>query len=463
MIKIDIIIPSCKHLSEVQNQVNDVALTRVSEGQIIFTGIDGSASENRNEGLARATSDIVIMMDDDMTGFYWGWDIDLVRALLTDENVIISSARLMNKNGKCAYTMVENYDLNVDLIASTKIPTACIAFRKSELRFDEGFIGSGFEDDDFCRQMLEKYGHDKYFVTDNRCKLTHLNEAKNQGGFYWNTNKAYFQKKWGAKMEKVVALCKVWRGKEFIIPAIEGIYPHVEKIVFVHSDLSWCGEWGNDVKPIIEKWAKSHDNENKIVNLDYTSQNQLKQYLFGLDYIIKNFDAKLCLFFDTDEVWPGKDLKGIIHFANENQKANAYSCFMHTYIKSPFYRISPPESLAPIVLYRLQSNSFKGHRGCGIQGVLRCNDFRFHHFTYVREDEKTLFQKIENIYEAEKDAYGHVDLVEWKREKWDKLPNADNFHTAEGHEKAWKGVKVIELKDLPVSVRESEIVKKWMI
>lgn len=460
--KIDIIIPSCKEPADYELQMAQIKKTRFSSGNIIFTGKKASASINRNTGLNASNTDIVIMMDDDMTGFYWGWDIDLVRPLMRDSDILISSARLMNENGKPAYTMIENYDLTVDHICSKKIPTACIAFRKTDLRFDELFIGSGFEDDDFCRQMLQKYGYDKYFVTANNCKLVHLNEAKNQSGTYWDANKAYFQRKWATQPGKPIALCKVWRGKEFAIPALEALYHHVEKIVFVHSDISWCGEMGNDVKPIVEAWAKSHDNENKIINLDFNSQDQLKQYNFGLEYINKNFDNDLCLFFDTDEVWEAADLQNLLKFAAENPEANCYCCPMHTYIKSPFYRISPPEPVNPIVLYRLKSNSFQGHRGCATRGRAKVPHVKFHHFTYVREDWNALLQKMENIYKVEADAYGHIDFDVWKKEKWDKLPHATDFHTAKGYEHFWKGVQVVELKELPVSVRECEIVKKWM-
>lgn len=461
MIRCDIIIPSCKSFEDGKRLIEDIRKTRLTEGNIIFTGMDASASINRNQGLNESNTDFIIMIDDDMKGFYWGWDIDLLRPLKTHSDVLITASRLMDRKGKPAYSMIENYDLTKPFHYSKKIPTACIAFRNTHVRFDEGFIGSGFEDDDFCRQMLEEYGYDKSFVTVNSCRLIHENERKNQSGIYWETNQAYFRRKWAAKGGKPIALCKAWCGNEFVTAAIESIYHHVDKIVFVHSKISWCGEQGNDVRTVVEEWAKAHDNEQKVINLDFTNQDQYKQYLHGIEYITKNFNNEFILFFDTDEVHEPEQLKGTIEFANERPEYNAFCMGMHTYIKSPFYRIDPPENLKPVVLYRVKSGAFLGCRGCATPNQVQVTS-KFHHFTYVRKSEEALFTKIDNIYEAEKDAYGHVDLDVWKRDKWDKLPDAKDFHTAEGYQGNWKGIKIIELKDLPASTRELQIVREWI-
>ena len=57
------------------------------------------------------------------------------------------------------YHKQKPFDLTKDKpIPSKKIPTACIAFRKTHLRFDEKFIGSGFEDDDFSAAHYSAQG-----------------------------------------------------------------------------------------------------------------------------------------------------------------------------------------------------------------------------------------------------------------------------------------------------------------
>jgi glycosyltransferase involved in cell wall biosynthesis len=195
----DIIIPTLRRESDpiLIKQVDDITKTRILGGEIIATCQPVSSPINRNRGLKQSTSDIIIMLDDDITGFYEGWDNDLVSPINEDPNIVMVSARLMNKSGGFAFTMTKSYDTNnkYDVAINKELPSAAIAFRKSELRFDENFIGSSFEDNDFCRQMQKKYPQG-IFLTNNLCRLVHLNEMKNQQGDFWKKNKKYFLSKY---------------------------------------------------------------------------------------------------------------------------------------------------------------------------------------------------------------------------------------------------------------------------
>jgi hypothetical protein len=107
------------------------------------------------------------------------------------------SPRLLSPDGRLGHTLADNYDTEKKyvMIEKRRLPTACIAFINDGTKFDEMFIGSGFEDDDFCKQLSIRYP-DGLFVINNMVKLAHLNEQKNQGGKYWETNRRYFLKKW---------------------------------------------------------------------------------------------------------------------------------------------------------------------------------------------------------------------------------------------------------------------------
>jgi len=52
-------------------------------------------------------------------------------------------------------------------------------------------------------------------------------------------------------------------------------------------------------------------------------------------------------------------------------------------------------------------------------------------------------------------------MKKWKKEKWDKMPRAFNFHTTKNFEKSWHRLKVIKEADLPLSVQNSQIVNQW--
>lgn len=189
--KPDIIIPTCKiDISALLNE-----LKSLNAHIIVSSNPSFSAAQNRNLGLNRSTSDYIIMLDDDVSNFQANftpcWHLELIHPLIDDPKISIVSARLMKADNKTpAPMMSNNYDLTTPLIEVKKVPTACIAFRKTNIRFDENFLGSGFEDDDFCRQMGPK------IVINNLVKAIHKNEMKRQETF-WEQNRAYFIKKWG--------------------------------------------------------------------------------------------------------------------------------------------------------------------------------------------------------------------------------------------------------------------------
>lgn len=199
---IDIIMPTLKTCGDMEEVIRIIEATTLFDHRLIVTGQEVSASKNRNYGLEAVTSEIIIMVDDDIRGYYRGWNADLLEPLKY-KDVIMVSARLMRVDGGLAPNCAGNFDDSQDFIYIERgrdncLPSAAIAFRNVGARFDENFKGSGWEDTDFCWQLAEKRP-DAKFVINNRCKLTHLLEQKNQFGKnneIDNHNKEYFYKKW---------------------------------------------------------------------------------------------------------------------------------------------------------------------------------------------------------------------------------------------------------------------------
>lgn len=166
---------------------------------VIASCRQGSASMNRNVCLDHLLiGEAAVMIDDDITGFYPGWVDDLVRGLCIP-GVIIVSARLLTPEGRFAQTCSRCYaaepeEIEVFSSGTSVLPTAAIAFVHLGYRFDENFRGSGWEDNDWCRQYASD--PEVRFVQSNRCQLIHLNEMKEQRGANWDHNKAYFLRKW---------------------------------------------------------------------------------------------------------------------------------------------------------------------------------------------------------------------------------------------------------------------------
>ena len=204
---VDIIIPTIKKIESLTDMVINMGRKSELNYRIIATCRKGSAAKNRNLGLNIARSEIIIMVDDDIIGFFQGWDRELITPLLKDCRVVMVSARLLNSDGSLGTMLGGKYSVDVNYLEVKKkrIPITCCAFRNNKIRFDENYIGSGFEDDDFSKQLHRKYPNGK-FIVNNKVKLIHLNERKNQQGKFWEHNKKYFLKKWKGEED-------VWMGR----------------------------------------------------------------------------------------------------------------------------------------------------------------------------------------------------------------------------------------------------------
>lgn len=192
---IDIIIPTCKSQKGIEPFLRKVQESISDNFNILPTCFRASAATNRNFGLNMSMSEIVIMMDDDIKGFFPGWADELIKPLQNE--VVMVSARLMQSKTKPGVMMNITPDLSKQYqsIPEQLLPSACIAFRKDDTRFDEAYIGSGWEDTDFCYQLNAKYPEGKYLIN-NDVKLIHKNEMKNQMNTNFLKNKFYFKSKW---------------------------------------------------------------------------------------------------------------------------------------------------------------------------------------------------------------------------------------------------------------------------
>ena len=202
---IDIIIPTLRKKREIQGLIDEIERNTPEPHRIIATCQEGSAAENRNFGLDYANSKIGIMVDDDMKGFFPGWLSELVRPMLKNKMIAAVSARLVNPNGTIPPTCANNIDLSRDYIQvsvrkDSVMPSACIAYRNIGLKFDTRYVGSGWEETDWFFQYLKK-NRNYLFLINNKCRLIHTNEMKNQytktpRGTHFEINKRAFYAKW---------------------------------------------------------------------------------------------------------------------------------------------------------------------------------------------------------------------------------------------------------------------------
>lgn len=252
----------------------------------------------------------------------------------------------------------------------------------------------------------------------------------------------------------IVALYKVWRGHEFAAASIESIYGDVGAIVVVSSEIGWNGEKGNTVTPVISAWKKKNDAAGKIKIVDFNSAGQVEQYAAGIKYIRKHYPAcTWIMLVDADEVWGESDLhRAKQKYLRWGSKVACFKCVCHGYIKSPYYRIVESGGCQPTIFIN-PFVDFVGVRGNRITPSVIMYDVYMHHMTAVRDNPDLVLEKFRTSSIGDGDE-PTVDLDNWKKTVWDKLPHAENFHYNIGWEHVWKSVEVISNKDLPRCLRK---------
>lgn len=253
---------------------------------------------------------------------------------------------------------------------------------------------------------------------------------------------------------KIIALYKVWSGAEFLAPSIASIYDFNHKIVILTSNISWIGQSDNPSLPEIERIKEDCDPENKIIHINHDEINQLKHCEYGYNYIKKNFtDVDFIQLIDSDEVWHrGEMEKAVKYLETADSTADAFRVNTYTYIKSPFYRVDPPEAIKPVCFIRpRRKNMGCEPRGCGIHPFKIMPDVWMNHFAWVRYHVNETMIKIIQSHVVEKQPMHNIP--NWIVNKWNKLPHANDFHIAVGFATQYKAIKVIRREDLPEVLR----------
>jgi len=261
------------------------------------------------------------------------------------------------------------------------------------------------------------------------------------------------------KKQKVIGLCKALTCGDFIPAVLEGIYDFLDEIIFVYPDRKWDGSIAkNEVCGAVREWKFKNDYALKITQWHTELIDQNEQYGWAIDKICKEAQPDWIFIFDTDEVWDAASMGKLVKRASELTYENALYCKMHTYIKSPLYRIEPEEPCTPCVMVRGIPEIFRGVRGNQSRPGTVLDGLKFHHFSYVRNTDEEVFEKA--ILSTGADGLQTVNMSEWKAEKWNQLPNSINLHTTKKCEDFWKGVRVIDKRELPEAVLELEIFKR---
>jgi len=254
----------------------------------------------------------------------------------------------------------------------------------------------------------------------------------------------------------IVALYKTWDGGEFVDASLASIYPSVSTIVMVHSETSWLGEHGNTVRQPAIEWCEKFDCDGKVhhINVDLTSQEQ--QYQAGLDYIEQHkIPYDVIMVVDADEVWEPQYIDNAVRQIADQPFA-AYRSNMHTYLKTPFFRVAPPYG-SPTVFLREPKYLTESPRGCKAP-ALQLADVWMHHYTYVRETRELVERKLHQSCQADG---GEKVVADWMASVYDRLPEGEHLHAFERWRRVWQRVEKLPVSDLPLAMRTAKLLPLW--
>jgi len=256
---------------------------------------------------------------------------------------------------------------------------------------------------------------------------------------------------------RIVALYKTFSGPEFVEASLASVYPHVDGIVMVHSQTGWDASSGNTVVDRARAWSQQNDPAGKVHHLPSSLSEQPAQYAEGLKAARRLFDPDFIMLVDTDEVWEPSQLAQAVQRVAADREHCRFTCCMRTYVKSPLYLVRPAERCCPTIFLRnVPDLVIHGPRGNQVGPTLKWQDLYFHHFTYVRQDEASVFAKIRTS--AIGDIASNVDLDAWRRDKWDQLPFAVNLNTTVGYESSWARVVPVSRLDMPLALQDHPLI-----
>lgn len=197
MFKYDVLVPTCSPIDTIADFLSELRNSLPEDVNLIISHFPVSAAVNRNYCLMNSKSEYVIMLDDDMCGFTYGWSDSLVKALVETDAAMVS-ARLINPDGSfgCMMDIEPNTSKILQTVPKRYLPSACVAFRNDGCRFDEQFIGSSWEDTDFCDTLQKRYP-EKIFLIHNGVRLIHHNDQKNGNPEVFAINREYYAGKHG--------------------------------------------------------------------------------------------------------------------------------------------------------------------------------------------------------------------------------------------------------------------------
>ena len=257
------------------------------------------------------------------------------------------------------------------------------------------------------------------------------------------------------KRKRVVVMCRVFYGNEWLELVLKNVEPYVYKVLILKSNKTWndTNHVADDVKPIIDG-LNARSGKYVYIERDWGDQWQQQDAAWNL--IKKEYpEASHLLFLDSDEVYEPTEIKKLIKYCSSIRYFNrVLRVNMYTYIKKIYYRVYPLEVYKPIAIIPiLDYVHFATIRD--VVGAPKCVvNVYMHHFSLVMKDDNRLQMKFR------KGVDGFEGVDNWYENIYMSFnENTKNFHTIKGNESQWASVEVVPPDKLPEGVEATY--KSW--
>ena len=234
----------------------------------------------------------------------------------------------------------------------------------------------------------------------------------------------------------MIAIYKTFNGEEFALISLKSIYNKMDKIIYLHSDISWTGKKGNTVEKVVKSFD---DKENKIIHVRASTKNQKVQYNKA-NKMLKTLDYDYAMLIDTDEVWEEEQLDVAKEVMDKNPDTSIFKVSTKSYVKDVSYQIFPESPLKPMTFFR-KGTIISGIRGLDSKGKVSGLPVYYHHYTAVRKDFDTVWAKYIEGCHSEHETL--VDKDKYK-ETWDNIPEGKNLMPLVKHKHQWGRIKIVE-------------------
>lgn len=264
------------------------------------------------------------------------------------------------------------------------------------------------------------------------------------------------------KKKRVVVMCRVYYGEEWLKIALKNVEPYVYKIFILKSSKPWTPIDGiskpidskaDDVTPILNELS-NNSTKYIVIERDWgTLHNQLESFwtILKKDYP----EVTHMWIVDSDEIYTGPNAKKMVSLCSNWKYYNkALRVNMYTYIKTIYYRVFPIEPYKPLAIIPIRDFVYfsEARNVEGVQKVV--TDVYMHHFSLVMKNEERLQMKFHRNADEQDEDDNWYDMV-YKNFS----PSAKNFHIVKGQENTWASVEVLTSSDLPIGVEETY--KSW--